>query len=68
MSLSPDDPALKQLLKEALIEALHDQRGWLGNVVAEVLEEMALVEALREVEAGGPAAKRRGFGLVEGEA
>lgn len=68
MQLSPDDPVLKQALKEALVEALHEQRGWLEGVVAEVLEEMALVEALREVEAAGPAAKHRGFGLVEGEA
>jgi hypothetical protein len=64
----PLDPALKLALKEALTEALHDERGWLAEVVAEVLEDMALTEALREVEALGPRARRNGFGLVEGEA
>jgi hypothetical protein len=64
----PLDPALKLALKEALTEALHDERTWLAEVVAEVLEDMALAEALREVESLGPRARRHGFGLVEGEA
>jgi len=64
----PIDPALKLALKEALTEALHDERGWLAEVVAEVLEDMALAEALREVETLGPRSKQSGFGLVEGEA
>lgn len=64
----PPDPVLKQLLKEALVEALHEERAWFRGVIAEVLEEMALVEALREAESAKPPSKQHGFGLVEGEA
>jgi hypothetical protein len=62
------DPILRQAVKEALVEALHEQRDWLEDVIAEVLEEMALAEALREVEAAHARTGRPGFGVIEGEA
>lgn len=43
-----DNEALKEVLKEALIETLHEQRGLLHEVFAEVLEDFALAEAIRE--------------------
>jgi len=45
---SPDKEALKQALKEALAETLHEQRGFLHEVFAEVLEDFALTEAIRD--------------------
>ncbi|MDX1531838.1 MAG: hypothetical protein R3362_09965 [Rhodothermales bacterium] len=59
---------LKQALKEAVAEVLHEQREWLQDVIAPGLEGMALAEALREVEAAERVGKPRGFGLLEGEA
>jgi hypothetical protein len=35
-------------LRAALVEALHENRGLLREVVAEVLEDIALTEAIRE--------------------
>jgi len=60
--------ALKQVLKEAIAETLFEQREWLQDLIAEVLEEMALDEALREIEAAERVSPRRTFGVVEGEA
>ena len=37
-----------QVLKEALAETLHEQRDLLHEIFAEVLEDMALAEAIRE--------------------
>lgn len=62
------DPTLKLLVKEAVKEALHDQRDWLQDVVAEVLEELALDEALREVEAAERLQPPPVFRMAEGEA
>ncbi len=45
---SPDNEALKQALKEALAETLHEQRGFLHEIFAEVLEDFALAEAIRD--------------------
>jgi hypothetical protein len=42
------DDALKQALKSALSEALHEQRDLLYEVFAEVLEDYAVAEAIRE--------------------
>ena len=66
--LATPNPALKRLVKEAVKEALLDQRDWFQDVVAEVLEELALDEALREVEAAERLQQPRRFGLLEGEA
>lgn len=65
---SPPDPVLKQLVKEAVREALLEQREWLQDAIAEVLEEMALDEALREVEALEHGPQPKVFGIFEGEA
>ena len=43
-----DNEAMKQILKEALTETLHEQRELLHEVFAEVLEDFALIEAIRE--------------------
>lgn len=43
-----DAGVLKQTLKEALSETLHEQRDLLHDIFAEVLEDFALVEAIRE--------------------
>ncbi len=39
---------LKQVLKEAIAETLHEEREFLHEVFAEVLEDFALAEAIRE--------------------
>jgi hypothetical protein len=66
---APTGDELKALLRDAVAEALGEQRGLIQNIVEEALEEMAFTEAMREVEAherrfGRPA----GFRAVEGEA
>lgn len=42
------EPGLKHALKEAFVEALQEQRELLHEVFAEVLEDFALAEAMRE--------------------
>ena len=44
----PDSEAMKRVLKEALAETLHEQRELLHEIFAEVLEDLALAEAIRE--------------------
>lgn len=42
------ESVLKKLFKEALTETLHEQRELLHDVFAEVLEDIALAEAIRQ--------------------
>ncbi len=46
--IDPNTEAMKQALKEALAEALHEQCELLHEIFAEVLEDFALTEAIRE--------------------
>ncbi len=43
-----DQETLKQAVKEAIAETLHEEREFLHEVFAEVLEDFALAEAIRE--------------------
>jgi len=49
MTLS-DETRLKALLKEALVEVLEQRREWFSTLMAEVLEDIALVQAIKEGE------------------
>lgn len=44
----PNNEAMKQVLKEALTETLHEQRELLHELFAEVLEDFAFAETIRE--------------------
>lgn len=45
-TLNNDD--FKKVLKEALAETLHEQREFLHGIFAEVIEDYALADAIRE--------------------
>jgi len=45
-----DETRLKALLKEALVEVLEQRREWFSTLVAEALEDIALVQAIKEGE------------------
>jgi hypothetical protein len=48
MPAGSDVVEIKQALKEALAETLHEQRELLHDVFTQVLEDFALSEAIRE--------------------
>jgi len=45
-----DETRLKALLKEALVEVLEQRREWFSTLVVEALEDIALVQAIKEGE------------------
>ncbi len=60
------EKALKQMLKEALVEVLQEQRELLRDVFAEVLEDYALAEAIREGQGTKPATRDEVFRILQG--
>lgn len=50
VSTALDDARLKQLVKEAVVELLRERRGPMHDLVAEVIEDMALSRAIEEGE------------------
>ena len=45
--LELNEATVKRLFQEALVETLHEQRSLLREVVAEVLEDAGMAEAIR---------------------
>jgi hypothetical protein len=62
-----DQAALKQALKEALAETLHEQRALFHEIFAEVLEDFALAEAIREGQQTKSASREEVFLLLRGK-
>jgi hypothetical protein len=57
---------LKQVMKEALIETLNEQRDLFRNVMTEALEDFALIEAIKEGEKTKNVSRERIFDVLEG--
>ncbi|MGH8477809.1 MAG: hypothetical protein ACRERV_11565 [Methylococcales bacterium] len=63
-----DREILKQTLKEALAETLHEEREFLHNIFAEVFEDFTLGEAIREGLETPQATREEVFNLLDGRA
>lgn len=63
-----DDIRLKQLLKEAVIEALEEKKNIFHDLMLEVMEDMALVHAIKEGEDTETISKKEILNILEGNA
>ncbi|MBX3437181.1 MAG: hypothetical protein KF861_06805 [Planctomycetaceae bacterium] len=59
-----EDAALKQLLKETVIETLHEQREMFHEIFSEVMEDFALLGAIREGQSTKPVDRDEVFRLL----
>lgn len=62
-----DETRLKALLKEALVEVLEQRREWFSTLVAEALEDIALVQAIKEGETTEIVSRDEVFDLLRAE-
>jgi hypothetical protein len=66
-SITIDSNELKALLKQALVELLEEKNQVLYDALAEVVEEVGLVNAIQEGQASEIADKKRVFEALERE-
>jgi len=64
---SISDDQSKKLLKEAIFEALQERKEWFPDLFAEVIEDFALVKAIREGDVGEPATREEAFAILQDE-
>lgn len=62
-----NEPTLKRAMKQALVETLQEQRELLHDVFAEVLEDFALAEAIREGQKTKPTSRNEVFEILRGK-
>ena len=63
-----DDSKLKQLLKEAFIEAIEEKRNIFHDLIVDAVEDIAIVRAIQEGENTETVSKKEVFNLLEGQA
>ena len=63
-----DDGKLKQLLKEAFIEAIEEKKNIFHDLIVDAVEEIAIVRAIQEGENTETVSKQEIFNILEGRA
>ena len=63
-----DDSKLKQLLKEAFIEAIEEKMNIFQDMIVDVVEDIAMVRAIQEGENTERVSKQEVFNMLEGQA
>ncbi len=62
-----EDGKLKELFKQALIEAMEEKRDLLHDLLVEAMEDLATIRAIQEGEASGRATRKQVFDILEGK-
>ncbi len=68
MQTQIDDGKLKELLKEAVMEALEEKRAIFHDMIVEALEDIGLARAIQEGELTETVNKQEVFDILEGRA
>ncbi len=63
-----DESRLKEVFKEALVEALEERRDIFHDMIVEAIEDISMIHAIREGEDSGVASKEEVFNILEGKA
>jgi hypothetical protein len=66
MSTTIDEAKLKDMLKAAVVEALHEHRDLVKDIVEEALEEIALNRAIDEGLNSGSVPREEVIAILEG--
>jgi hypothetical protein len=67
MQTEMDERKLKQLFKEALIETLEEKKNIFHDIIAEVMEDIALANAIKEGADTETVSKKEVFDILEGK-
>ena len=64
--ISLDEGRIKELMKQAVLEVLKERRDLIYDVFAEVIEDLALVNAIKEGESTESVTREEVFKTLEG--
>ncbi len=62
-----DDRKIKDLFKQAIIEAIEEKKEVVHDLLVEVMEDIAMVRAIHDGEDSGPASRDDIFQILEGK-
>jgi hypothetical protein len=62
-----DDKKIKDLFKQAIMEAIEEKKDAVHDLLVEVMEEIAMVRAIQDGENSGPVSREDVFQILEGK-
>jgi hypothetical protein len=62
-----DDKKIKDLFKQAIMEAIEEKKEAVHDLLVEVMEDIAMVRAIQDGENSGPANREDVFKILEGK-
>ncbi|MEA2082740.1 MAG: hypothetical protein U9O82_00545 [Thermodesulfobacteriota bacterium] len=62
-----DDRKIKDLFKQAIIEAIEEKKEVVHDLLVEVMEDIAMVRAIQDGENSGPISRDDIFQILEGK-
>ena len=63
-----DNGKLKELFKQAIIEALEEKRELVHDLLVEAMEDLAMIRAIQEGEETGTVSRGKVFNILESKA
>jgi hypothetical protein len=63
-----DEGKLKQILKEALIEALEEKKDVFHELIVEAIEDIVMINAIRQGQNTETVSKQEVFDILDGQA
>ena len=67
MESSIDHSELKEIFKQAIIEAMEEKRDLVHDLLVEAMEDLAMIHAIEQGEETEPANRDEVFGILEGK-
>lgn len=67
MEVLTDSAKLKELFKQAIIEAIEEKRDVVHDLLVEAMEDLALIHAIQQGEETGPVSRDEVFSILEGK-
>ena len=62
-----DNSKLKDLFKQAIIEAIEEKKDVVHDLMMEAMEDLAMVRAIEEGESSGSASRKEIFDILDGK-
>ena len=67
MEVLTDSAKLKELFKQAIIEAIEEKRDVVHDLLVEAMEDLALIHAIQQGEETEPVSRDEVFSILEGK-
>jgi spore coat polysaccharide biosynthesis protein SpsF (cytidylyltransferase family) len=67
METITDSGKLKEIFKQAIIEAIEEKKDLVHDLLVDAMEDLALIHAIQEGEKTGAASRNEVFDILEGK-